>query len=141
MTPHGSRHPKTEELIEKYEDAILAISTGAVQTYHLDTGQTRQSVTKMHLSQLQATGKTRARREVYSQLGCGRAHIRPAWQTTFAKHPVFNAIYRAIYRAPKPQERELEAACRRCFAAGKPVRYAYHDGEKFPGGFGFTNLP
>jgi len=76
-----ARIAKTEELIEKYEDAILALSTGAVQTYHLDTGQTRQSVTKMHLSQLKSTlAELEFRREAYlSQLGCGRAHIRPAW--------------------------------------------------------------
>src|SRR5690606_3062751 len=67
-----ARIAKTEELIEKYEDAILALSSGAVQTYHLDTGQTRQSVTKMHLSQLQgALAKLESRREAYlSQLGC-----------------------------------------------------------------------
>ena len=76
-----ARIAKTEELIEKYEDAILVFSTGVVQTYHLDTGQTRQSVTKMHLSQLQGTlAKLESCRESYlSQLGCGRAHIRPAW--------------------------------------------------------------
>lgn len=60
----------------------------------------------------------------------------------FAKHPVFNAIYRAIYRPPKPQERELEGPPVVAVSqlGNAPVRYAYHDGEKFPGGFGFTNL-
>lgn len=60
----------------------------------------------------------------------------------FAKHPVFNAIYRAIYRPPEPQERAPEGPPVVAVSqlGHAPVRYAYHDGEKFPGGFGFTNL-
>lgn len=47
----AARITRTEELIEAYEDAILALSTGA-QMYHLDTGQTRQMVTKAQLAQM-----------------------------------------------------------------------------------------
>jgi hypothetical protein len=50
-----ARLAKTKTLIEAYEDAILQLSTGAVQSYQLDTGQTRQSVTKQQLSQLRNT--------------------------------------------------------------------------------------
>ena len=46
-----ARIAKVEAAIEAYEDAILALSTGA-QTYSLDTGQTRQSVTKANLSEM-----------------------------------------------------------------------------------------
>ena len=46
-----ARITRTEELIEKYEDAIDALASGA-QMYHLDTGQTRQMVTKAQLAQM-----------------------------------------------------------------------------------------
>lgn len=75
------RLAKVEELIEAYEDAILQLSSGAVQSYHLDTGQTRTSVTTMHLSQLKSTlSELEAKRDTYlSRLGCGRRYIRPVW--------------------------------------------------------------
>jgi hypothetical protein len=47
----AARIERTRTLIEAHEDAIEALSSGA-QTYHLDTGQTRQTVTKAQLSQL-----------------------------------------------------------------------------------------
>ena len=50
-----ARVTNTKLLIEAYETAILQLSTGAVQSYSLDTGQTRQTVTKQQLSQLQNT--------------------------------------------------------------------------------------
>jgi hypothetical protein len=46
-----ARIAKTKEMIEATEEAILALESGA-QSYHLDTGQTRQIVTKAQLSQL-----------------------------------------------------------------------------------------
>lgn len=46
-----ARIARTKELIVKYEDAIDALSSGA-QMYSLDTGQTRQMVTKAQLAQL-----------------------------------------------------------------------------------------
>lgn len=45
------RIAKTKTLIGAYEDAILALSTGAV-SYTLDTGQTRQTVTKAQVADL-----------------------------------------------------------------------------------------
>ena len=46
-----ARITKTKGLIEAYEDAMLALATGA-QTYKLDTGQTVQSVTKADLGSM-----------------------------------------------------------------------------------------
>ena len=48
-----TRIDNTKLLIEKYETALLAISTGTQQSYTLDTGQTRQTVTNKNLTTLQ----------------------------------------------------------------------------------------
>lgn len=45
------RIARIEALIEKHEDAIEAVAGGA-QSYSLDTGQTRQTVTKANLAEL-----------------------------------------------------------------------------------------
>ena len=37
------------------EDAELALASGAIQEYTLDTGQTRQTVTKVNIATLQRT--------------------------------------------------------------------------------------
>jgi hypothetical protein len=76
-----ARLAKTEELIVAYEDAILALSTGTVQSYSLDTGQTRQTVTKQQLSQIKNTlDSLENRRAVLrAQLGCGTVNVRPAY--------------------------------------------------------------
>jgi hypothetical protein len=47
-----SRIDKTKTAIEAIEDAILALSTGNLQSYTIDTGQTRQAVTKKDISRL-----------------------------------------------------------------------------------------
>lgn len=47
------RIAKTRELIEAYENAILAISTGSI-SYTLDTGQTKQTVTKASLGEIRS---------------------------------------------------------------------------------------
>lgn len=46
------RIAKVKALIEKYDDALLALGTGGVQSYQLDTGQTRQMVTKANITSL-----------------------------------------------------------------------------------------
>jgi len=46
------RLTKTKELIATYEDAATAISTGQAQSYTIDTGQTRQTVTKANISEI-----------------------------------------------------------------------------------------
>ena len=47
----SERITKLKEILEKYEDAIIAV-TGGVQSYTLDTGQTRQTVTRANLDEL-----------------------------------------------------------------------------------------
>jgi hypothetical protein len=47
------RITKTKELIVAYEDAIAALAGGA-QSWMLDTGQTKQSVTNFDLEKLNA---------------------------------------------------------------------------------------
>lgn len=76
-----ARITKTKELIEAYENAILALSTGSVQSYQLDTGQTRQSVTKQQLSQLKNTLDSLENRyaTLQARLGCARGYGRPAF--------------------------------------------------------------
>lgn len=50
-----ARITKTRALIEAIEDAALGIASGAIQTYQLDTGQTRQLVTKTNIAVLHST--------------------------------------------------------------------------------------
>jgi hypothetical protein len=70
----------TRALIVKYEAAIDALSTGA-QSYQLDTGQTRQLVSKVQLPSLLSTlSGLEARLATYEQrLGCARLYVRPGW--------------------------------------------------------------
>lgn len=76
-----ARLEATKVLIVAYEAAILALSTGAVQSYQLDTGQTRQMVTKQQLSQLRNVLDALENRyaTLQARLGCGRAYGRPAF--------------------------------------------------------------
>ena len=65
-----------------YEDAITALVTGGVQQYTLDTGQTRQTVTKLDIDNLQ-----KALDSMMNQLatwqarlnGSGVIHVRPGY--------------------------------------------------------------
>jgi hypothetical protein len=47
-----ARIDATKLLIVAYEDAMLAIGTGGVESYTLDTGQSRQTVTKFDIDKL-----------------------------------------------------------------------------------------
>ena len=42
----------TKKQIVAFEDAISALASGAIQSYTLDTGQSRQTVTKVNLTEL-----------------------------------------------------------------------------------------
>lgn len=69
------RITRTEELIVKYEDAIDALASGA-QMYHLDTGQTRQMVTKAQLAQLRTMlDQLENRRATLRARLCGTARV------------------------------------------------------------------
>jgi hypothetical protein len=78
-----ARITATKDLIVAYESAILALSTaGGAQSYSLDTGQTRQSVTRADLSSMRiALDGLEARLAYYqNQLsGCGSFAVKPAW--------------------------------------------------------------
>jgi uncharacterized SAM-dependent methyltransferase len=50
-----SRITAIEAQIVAYEAAALALATGGVQSYTLDTGQSKKTVTKLDLVNLQAT--------------------------------------------------------------------------------------
>lgn len=59
---YDERIAATKEAIAAYEAGILALGTGA-QTYSLDTGQTRQTVTKANLGSMRLQ-----LRDLYTQL-------------------------------------------------------------------------
>lgn len=67
-------------LVVKYEAAIDALSTGA-QSYSLDTGQTRQVVTRAGLSEMRNLVRQLEAdiSSLQARLGCGRVQMRPAW--------------------------------------------------------------
>lgn len=76
------RLAKVEELIERVEDAILQLSSGAVVSYSLDTGQSRQTVTKQSIGQLKNLLESleSRRNALRSRLGCGGSgYMGPGW--------------------------------------------------------------
>lgn len=75
-----ARIARTEEMIVAYEDAILALAGGA-QSYTLDTGQTRQTVTRAQLMDLRATlSNLENRRETLKARRFGGSiHVRPGF--------------------------------------------------------------
>lgn len=76
------RIEKTKALIVAWEDAELAISAGGVQSYTLDTGQTRQTVTRADLATIRITIDSLLNRLVTLQARIGRGgvvNVRPAW--------------------------------------------------------------
>ena len=48
----NARIAATETAIEAYEAAELALTTGGAQSYTLDTGQSRQTVTRSNLTEI-----------------------------------------------------------------------------------------
>ena len=71
----------TKLQIVTYEDAALALGAG-VQSYIIDTGQSRQSVTKLDLKDLQTTIDSLYNRCAMLEVrlnGSGTITVRPAW--------------------------------------------------------------
>lgn len=71
----------TKLQIVAYEDAALALA-GGVQSYTLDTGQSRQTVTKLDLDAIQKTIESLYNRcaTLEARLnGSGAVTARPAW--------------------------------------------------------------
>lgn len=83
MTPAyiQARITATEALIDAYEAAALALGTGGAQSYTLDTGQSRQTVTKLDLIQINKTLEGLYNRLVTLQarLSGGTVLAVPAW--------------------------------------------------------------
>ncbi len=76
-----ARIEKTRALIEAYEDAILAISSGAIQQYSLDTSQSRQTVTKQNIGSLRTLIDTLENRlaTLQARLCGGSVRVVPGW--------------------------------------------------------------
>jgi len=57
MTPAmlQTRITFTITLIDAHEAALLALTTGGMQSYELDTGQSKQKVTKFDIDKLNST--------------------------------------------------------------------------------------
>jgi len=77
-----ARIDATKAQMIAYEDAATALASGGVQSYTLDTGQSRQTVTRLDLDNLQKTIGS-----LYNRLatlearlnGSGTITARPAW--------------------------------------------------------------
>ncbi len=77
-----ARIDATKLLIVAYEDAALAVGSGGVESYTLDTGQSRQTVTKLDLDKLNTTIDSLYNRcaTLEARLtGSGSLTVRPAW--------------------------------------------------------------
>jgi hypothetical protein len=79
----AERITKTKQIIEAYEDAILALTgAGAVESYTLDTGQSRQTVTRSNLKELNTSLDSlynRLTTMCARQTGSGVVTVRPLW--------------------------------------------------------------
>lgn len=77
----AERIAKTKALIVAYEDALLAFADGR-QSYSLDTGQTRQSVTRVQIPSLERTLAALENRLAVLEARCGRSNavrVIPGW--------------------------------------------------------------
>lgn len=78
-----ARIDATKAQIIAYEDAVLALGdNGAIQSYTLDTGQSRQTVTRADLSTLNRMIDSLYNRCAVLQTrldGGGTTHVRPHW--------------------------------------------------------------
>lgn len=72
----------TKALIVAYEDAVLALSVAnGVQSYTIDTGQSKQTVTRTDLSQLNAMLDSLYNRlaTLEARLNGAALTVRPCW--------------------------------------------------------------
>ena len=72
----------TEALIVAYEDATAGLVSGTIQEYTIDTGQSKQSVTKIDIEVLNNAidGLYNRRATLYARRdGYGASVIRPCW--------------------------------------------------------------
>lgn len=75
------RITKTKALIVAYEDAVLALTEGGQASYMIDTGQTRQSVTRHDLAGMNATIDRLYNRleTLEARANGGGVQVRPLW--------------------------------------------------------------
>lgn len=71
----------TKALIVAYEDAATALASGGVQSYTLDTGQSRQTVTRLEIATLHRSIDSLYNRlaTLQARLNGGSVNVRPAW--------------------------------------------------------------
>jgi uncharacterized iron-regulated protein len=76
-----ARITATQTQIEAYEAAILAVSSGTVQSWSLDTGQTKETVTKKNIAAYEATLERLYNRlaVLEARLNGAGTQVRPAW--------------------------------------------------------------
>jgi hypothetical protein len=74
------RIASTKSLIEKYEQAIDALSNGTA-SYSLNTGQTSQTVTKQNITSLMKTLQSLENRlaTLQARRSGGSVNVKPAW--------------------------------------------------------------
>ena len=76
------RLAKAKAQLASYDDAIMALTTGGVQQYTLDTGQTRQTVTKLDIEWMQKNLDSLENKVATLEArlyGCGTSIGRPGW--------------------------------------------------------------
>lgn len=77
-----ARLTKTEALIVEYETAVEALVAGQIESYELDTGQTKQIVKRHNLTMLNRAIDSLYNRRVTIQarMGIGGVTlVRPSW--------------------------------------------------------------
>ena len=77
-----SRITAMEALALVYETSLTALATAGVESYTLDTGLSRQTVTKQDISKIQAAYKSTLNLidVLYARLnGCGTIRVGPSW--------------------------------------------------------------
>ncbi len=76
------RIEQARRMIEVYEEAIIKVGTDGVMSYTLDTGQTRQVVTKQNLTELRnalSSWENRLQMLENKLNGGGSFVMKPAW--------------------------------------------------------------
>lgn len=70
-----------EARILAYETAVLAVGTAGTSSYTFDDGQTRQTVTRHNLTELETKLQSllNARSTLLASLGRGQAFVRPGF--------------------------------------------------------------
>lgn len=78
----NARLTKTEALIVVYENAVEALATGQIESYELDTGQSKQIVKRHNLTMLNRAIDSlyNRRATLRARLGLdGATLVKPSW--------------------------------------------------------------